>query len=306
VIDAALLLILQVTFSLLRSLPLKAAQFIVLLILRILLALSPRYHKIVSINLKIAFPTASVLEIHRLKNESLVSLARFIVDSARMPLIDVSWVQSNISFPNEESFRALKQAHQEKGILIATGHLGSFELLAHSIALFGYPLSFVVRDFPSPKIDAWWRNMRQRNGNEVISRKGAYRKMIANIDQGKDVAMLFDQNITRERAVFVNFFDRPAATTKALALACIRTGCPLLVASLIYQGSDKYQILWEECAVSDILSDSQKSSGEKVLEITQRVSHIYEKMVRQSPAEWFWLHRRWKTTPLPTDPSPYT
>jgi KDO2-lipid IV(A) lauroyltransferase len=112
-------------------------------------------------------------------------------------------------------------------------------------------------------------------------------------------AILFDQNVTRNHAVFVEWFGLPAATTRSVALAALRTGVPIFVASIRYIREDRYYVDAAECYYEDVQRDERMSSDEKVFVITQRVTDMYCEMIRKFPEGWFWMHRRWKTRPDP-------
>jgi KDO2-lipid IV(A) lauroyltransferase len=112
-------------------------------------------------------------------------------------------------------------------------------------------------------------------------------------------AILFDQNVTRNHAVFVNWFGVPAATTRSVALAALRTGAPIYVASIRYEGSDRYYVDAAECEYSDVYRKEELSNDDKVVIITQRLADQYCEMIRKFPEGWFWMHRRWKTRPEP-------
>src|SRR5690606_20029609 len=105
--------------------------------------------------------------------------------------------------------------------MMATGHLGSFELLAHCVSMYGFPISFVVRPFKLERLNAWWSGIREAAGNRAIARSGAFKEILKELTSGRDVAVLFDQNVTRNHAVFVDWFGRPAATTRTVALAAL-------------------------------------------------------------------------------------
>jgi KDO2-lipid IV(A) lauroyltransferase len=148
--------------------------------------------------------------------------------------------------------------------------------------------------------------MREARGNKIIDRRGAFKAMVATLSSGMSVAVLFDQNVTRNHAVFVDWFGFPAATTKSVALAALRTEAPIFVASIRYCGSDRYRVEAEECECSDIYKNDALSTEEKVFEVTQRLASKYCEMIREFPEGWFWLHRRWKTRPAQGDRSLYS
>lgn len=255
----------------------------------------PSFKRISLKNIALAFPDRSTSEQEEIYLKSLDELSRLFVDFARLPTLSKEWIQEHVECPFLDRFEELKSQSQGRGVLIATAHLGSFELLAFAIAVMGYPVSFIVRNFSLPKLDAWWTKSREQFGNEVIPRKGAVKKVLGCLTSGRDVALLFDQNVTRNHAVFVPLFGKEAATTQTLGVAAVRTNAKLVVATMKYTGQDHYKIVAEECNCDDVYSNETLSLDEKVFEITLRAHKILETMIREFPEGWFWMHRRWKT-----------
>jgi KDO2-lipid IV(A) lauroyltransferase len=131
----------------------------------------------------------------------------------------------------------------------------------------------------------------------VIDREGAFREMVRTISVGRSVAVLFDQNVKINHAVFVDWFSKPAATTRAFALAAVKTRAPVFVAGMIYCGNDTYRVEAVECDFQSLYTDDTVSDDQKILVITKTISAHYCAMIRQFPEGWFWIHRRWKTRP---------
>ncbi|MBX7143922.1 MAG: hypothetical protein K1X79_05675 [Oligoflexia bacterium] len=281
----------------LNCLPLALRITVVSTLVKVVSLIIPRFRKIGRRNFDLAFPNIPQSEREALLKSHYVSLARLIVDFARLPQLDAEWVQQHVACPFLPRFEELKRDYPGKGIVIATGHLGSFELLAHCVAMYGYPISFVVRLFNLPRLSAWWTGIREQWGNKVISRDGAFKEIVKDLSLGRDVAVLFDQNVKRNHAVFVPWFGRPAATTKSVALAAIRTEAPVIAAAIVNRGPDNYEILAKEFDFFALYADQAISIDKKVEIITTELSKCYEDFIRQSPAEWFWFHRRWKTAP---------
>jgi KDO2-lipid IV(A) lauroyltransferase len=254
----------------------------------------PRLRTTALKNLSIAFPNQTQSWYRELLRKNATEMARLFADTVRLSQLDEAWVKAHVSIPALEQFR---QANLDRGVLIATGHLGSFELLGHAIGLWGYPLSAVARRFKSPRLDSWWRGMREARGNTIIDREGAFREMVRSLSSGRSVAVLIDQNVRLNHAVFVPWFSMPAATTRAFALAALKTKAPVFVAGMVYCGDDTYRVEAVECDFSEIYNDEHTPDAEKVLAITAEVSSHYCRMVQQFPEGWFWIHRRWKTRP---------
>ena len=264
-------------------------------VFRLAYLIVPKLRRSSLINLKQAFPDRDPSWYDQILRENQIEIARLLADAVRLPKLDRKWVEEHVSIPALPRYEQVLSGG--KGVVIATGHLGSFELLGHAIGLMGSPLAVVVRNFKLPKVDNLWRTLREARGNTVIGRRGAFKEIVHNISDGRSVAVLFDQNVTRNHAVFVNLFGRPAATTKAVALAAIRTEAPVFVASMRYMGNDRYTVESVECDFRKLYDDSALSIDAKVEHLTQVLSDEYAKMIEKFPQGWFWMHRRWKTTP---------
>ena len=300
-IDLFVYIVVRAVVTVLNAFPLGFRIKIVAAAVWAITALLPSFKRVSSRNLELAFPEKDAAWRNSIIKQSRASLARVIVDFARLGELNAEWVYSNVDCSFLPRFKEIKAANPGKGVMIATGHLGSFELLAHCVAMYGYPISFVVRPFKLPRFNAWWTGIREAAGNRAIMRKGAFKDVVRDLGTGRDVAILFDQNVTRNHAVFVEWFGRLAATTKTVALAALRTEAPVIVASMGFLGADKYIINACECDFRELYADSTLSSDEKVLRITQQLSQRYEAMIRAHPGEWFWMHKRWKTAPHEAD-----
>ena len=256
----------------------------------------PAFKKVSFRNISFAFPEKTFVEQNEIYRKSIIELARLIMDFGRLQILDKAWVEENVVI-DKNFFQSLKNDKPFHPTLFATGHLGSFELMAHAAALSGFPLSFIVRNFSLTKLDQWWTENRERNGNTIIPRKGAVTKMMQQLAEGRNCALLFDQNVKRNHAVFVPWFGRKAATTFTLGVSAIRTEANVIVASVRYRSDGRYEIITEVCPTEDIYADDSMSIDDKILQITSRAAAIFESHIKAFPEGWFWMHRRWKTRP---------
>jgi KDO2-lipid IV(A) lauroyltransferase len=284
-------------FEALATLPHAARCAFFGFLFRMAFATVPRLRSTIDTNLKVAFPEKDAEWRNMIRRQNAGEMGRLLADTVRLSQLDESWVKTHVEIPVLESYRARISGESALGALIATGHLGSFELLGHAIGLYGLPLAAVARRFQSKRFDSWWTGMREARGNKIIDRKGAFKAIVASVQSGMSAAVLFDQNVTRNHAVFVDWFGVPAATTRSVALAALRTGAPIFVASIRYLGGGKYRVEAFECEYSDIASQQALDNDAKVVAITQRLADRYCEMIRGFPEGWFWLHRRWKTRP---------
>src|SRR5262249_9799120 len=112
--------------------------------------------------------------------------------------------------------------------LMLTAHLGNWELLAVAHGLTGVPLSIVVRPLDAPWLDALAERMRRRSGVGLIHKRGALRGVLDALRRGRMIGILMDQNAARREGVFVDFFGRPASTSRSIALLALRTRTPIV------------------------------------------------------------------------------
>ena len=263
----------------------------------------PRLKKTINVNLRIAFPAQEEQWYREMISKHAREMGRLSADIIRLPSIDRRWMEEHVRFKNYDRYQ---RAQRETGALLATGHLGSFELLGHLAGLSGSPVVAIARKFKSDRLNRWWESMRQASGNTIIDRKGAFKKMIQALDAKQSVAVLFDQNVKRKHAVFVPWFSMQAATTKSLALAVLQTSVPVFVASIRFIEGDIYEVWIEELDFSEVKSDSVRSEDQKIQDITACISNAFCERIVHFPEGWFWSHRRWKTRPEEGDRSPYS
>jgi KDO2-lipid IV(A) lauroyltransferase len=128
-----------------------------------------------------------------------------------------------------------------------------------------------------------------RTGNAVIYRRGAIRRVMRALEANEAVAVLIDQHIQTADAVYVDFFNRPAATTSALAALALRTGAPVVPVFALPVAGGRFRMVYEHPV------DPPDGDGpDAVREFTQRCTDVLEMYVRRYPELWLWMHRRWR------------
>ena len=131
------------------------------------------------------------------------SIARLLVSFARFPAI----TRENISqYVRYEGLENLKRAHARgHGVLIATAHLGNWELSAFAHAYMTAPMNIVVRPLDNPRIDAMVERRRGLSGNRIIEKHDAARGILRALAGNEAVGILIDQNTALDQGVFIEF-----------------------------------------------------------------------------------------------------
>ncbi len=246
-------------------------------------------------NLARALPDRSPAEIAGIEKACVANLgAAFMefVESARLSREDVL---SRVSLAGEEQY-ALARA-RGKGVFLLSAHFGSWELGAIRAGLIAGPIASVVRPLDNPLLEEDLEYRRTRLGNRVIRKKEAAREILRAIRAGQTVAILIDQNVIAEEAVFVPFFGRPAATTPSLALLQMKTDAAVVPVFTWPLGGGRYRLQFEK----PILAEEFAEAGEReqrVLAATARYMAVTEQAIRGDPGAWLWMHNRWRTRPV--------
>lgn len=178
-----------------------------------------------------------------------------------------------------------------RGAVLMTGHFGAYELVGAAMADAGHPVHYFVRAQSNPLVDRFVRERRRAVAGAVVGhgRRGV-REVLAILSSGGCVAVLADQDAGRD-GIFVDFFGRPASTPPGPAEFALRTGSAIVFGCVRRSPSGEYEgeVLppFEPVVTGDHAAD--------VRALTQRHVAALEQFIRQSPEQWLWTHRRWKT-----------
>ena len=129
----------------------------------------------------------------------------------------------------------------------------------------------------------------------MIYRQGAVRRVLKTLAAGHGVAMLIDQHMHSPDAIWVQFFQRPAATTSTLAALALRTGAPVVPVFAVPLSRRPVPDDLRTCRSSR----RQPDDPDAIREFTQRCTDVLEMYVRRQPELWLWMHRRWRDAPAP-------
>jgi KDO2-lipid IV(A) lauroyltransferase len=130
------------------------------------------------------------------------------------------------------------------------------------------------------------------NINTIYSqpRNACVNNTIKALRNNEAVFIPLDQNFGTG-GVFVDFFGQKAATATGPVILARRSGALLLPCFIIRQKGDSHKIIFEPALDLEEGKDQQDS----ILINIQRLTNIIESYIRKYPAEWGWIHRRWKS-----------
>lgn len=242
-------------------------------------------------HLRSAYPERDSAWHHSVARASFRHLGRESVATFRMGRVDAAGIRRRTEMVG---FEAIEEAHAEgKGLIVLTGHFGNWEMAGASVAARGIPIDVIVQRQRNPLFDADITTNRERLGMTVVERREALKSSLRTLRRGGAVGIVGDQNI-RHGGVFVDFFNRPAATAKGAALFAVRTGAPLFVgvAKRLPGVPQRYRVTARRIEI-----ESSGDLEEDIFRLTKAHTEYLEDQVREAPEQYFWQHRRWKTRP---------
>jgi KDO2-lipid IV(A) lauroyltransferase len=245
------------------------------------------HRRLTHANLAAAFPTKSDAERRAIARGVFEHFGRLL-----MALLKFSSMTRDemLAAVDVEGAERVRQAHAKgRGVLLFTGHFGFWEVhaLAHSLVL--APIAVVARALDNPDLNRMLEAVRASTGNAVIYRRGGIRRILRALGANQAVALLIDQHIHGGDAVYVDFFDRPAATTSALAALALRTGAPVIPCFALPLPGGRFRIVYEHA-----VEPPRPDAADPIRDYTQRCTDVLEMYVRRYPELWLWMHRRWR------------
>ncbi len=254
--------------------------------------LDRRHLAIAADNLRRAFPDWDQARVAR--------TARGVYRHFGTVILDLLWMQGRsaaqlLGLADLDGVEHVQQARARgRGVLCPGAHLGNWELQAiASVPLVG-DIASIARPLDNPRLDSRLVALRTSTGNSVIYKQKALSQAIRTLRGGGILAVLIDQNVQDKDGVFVRYFGRPACTTTVAAALALKTGCAIVPVRCTLRPDGRYRMTYGP----PVAWTGTGRRDEDVVGLTQELTSTIESWVRETPEQWLWLHRRWKTQPV--------
>ena len=191
----------------------------------------------------------------------------------------------------QQALRLLLEDH--RGLIMLTGHFGNWEVVGYTLATLGFPTVAIARSLDNPYLNEHVLGIRERTGMKIVDKSGATQSVQEVLDRHGVVGFIADQDAGRKGA-FVDFFGRKAATYKIIALMAMEYDVPVVIG----YGRRLGAAFEFEIGVQQVILPSQwADKPDPVMWITQEYTKALEEVVRRTPEQYLWVHRRWKHRP---------
>jgi len=201
----------------------------------------------------------------------------------KLPAMSHEQLSRIVTIDHEE--RLTDAVDRGKGIVMAISHIGNWELFAQM--KFIQPdlaCGTVYQALRNKPLNDWINRDRQKQGITTFERKQGFRGPVELIRQGGLVGVLIDQS-AGDSGVWTPFFNRLSSTSPLAAMLATKTGATVLPAAIYSNGFARWRLSFSEHVQYDPKNPDQ---------LTADLNLALEKQIRTSPADWFWVHNRWK------------
>ena len=238
--------------------------------------------KIAQANIEICFPNLSNVEQRKLLQDNFLYLGRSFIETG------IAWFWSDAKIQNKLDYEInglelLSGNDSNDGNLIIFKHSQHLELdarlLAMSAAVYG-----VSRSHNSPTMNKIQDRGRLSSIKDTADKNNP-RKFMKWLKSGKSLMYAIDQDYGWDHSVKLKFFNQNAATITTTRKIVDATNSNLLFINSFYE--NKKLVLNIELI---------RHVGLNSIELAQKINDLMEEKILEHPAEYLWMHRRFKST----------
>jgi phosphatidylinositol dimannoside acyltransferase len=237
-------------------------------------------------------PQVDPREAHRMTRAAFANYARYMVDLVRLPHLHPRDLLQTIRIEGWEHVDTAFGVG--RGVVFASGHIGSWDLAGAAFAAHGHPVSALVETLKPARWNERVQRTRIAAGVKAIPIENGLRDMLSALRKREGLAVLVDRPVPD--GVPVTFFGRTTRVPGGAATLALRTGSPVVPAALVRNpdGTGFVAHIGPPIIVG--------AQGDDATVVTQRVMNWLEGIIRRYPDQWFMFRQMWPA--LAPDRSP--
>ncbi len=172
-----------------------------------------------------------------------------------------------------------------QGVVLMISHLSNWELLAQANYLARpWKSATIYQALRNKQLDDLINSDRRAKGTATLDRKRGLTKALTYLKEGNLVGVLVDQH-AGDSGLWLPFFNALASTSPLAATLATRTGARVVPMAVVTTGFARWRLVIRPPIPYDSNDPDQ---------LTADINSMMEVQIRESPADWFWVHNRWK------------
>ncbi|HHY85229.1 MAG TPA: hypothetical protein GYA07_06795 [Verrucomicrobia bacterium] len=250
-----------------------------------------RHRRVALKNLSMCFSQEmSRSEIRRLARENFRRIGENFCCAAKTASMSAEELRPHLEFTGDPSILSPPPGQTPPSAVVAIGHFGNFELYARFGAFCSaYRCAATYRGLRQPALNRLLLSLRERSGCRFFERRTEAAALRQELNRpGLLLGLLADQHAGR-RGLRLPFLGHDCSTSAAPAVLALRYHCALHTAICYRVDLARWRI-----EAGPAIPLYANGAARPLADIMAEVNRRFEAAVRQDPANWFWVHNRWK------------
>ena len=240
--------------------------------------------RVTEVNIAKCFPELSPEAQAQLVRNTFIANAKGYTESTIGWFRNIDRYVERMEVHGREHIQAVLNSGQ--GVLLVGAHFSMMDMALPLVAR-TIPVSYMYRPNDNGLLNAMVEKNRRRYCKQAFT-KFELREMIEHIAEGNAVWYAIDQDMGPKHSVFAPFFGVPAASVKAAGWLARESGAAVIMLSQFRGENGVYTLRFTP--VNGVPTDDEVANA-------TAINKTLESEIRRDPAQYLWLHRRFKTRP---------
>ncbi|WP_440915070.1 lysophospholipid acyltransferase family protein [Candidatus Pelagibacter sp.] len=243
-----------------------------------------RSKKTIDENIKRAIPNISEENLNKIKTSMWNNYGRVFAEYIFIKDFRNGKLKENIEIEGKDILDEIKRKNSQ--VVFISGHFSNFELMAMSLEKNEIKLATIYRPLNNMFLNLVMETIRKKYicKNQIKKGIGGLKNLIKYKKKNYSTALMIDQRVSE--GVLSNLFNKQALTTTIPAQLVKKYDIPIVPVFIERIGNIKYKVIIKKPVVF--------SKEHSIIEITEKLNEILEKMIIKNPEQWIWSHNRWK------------
>lgn len=246
-----------------------------------------KVNQLASKNLSLALPEISEENRSKIIDEMWNNLGRIIGEFSHVCKKNPQEILKLVDLDVDSIEVLNKLKESKKGAIVFSAHIGNWEIGPKILMALGFKVNVVYRPLNNPFVEEMTAKL--RNVNLIEKGNSGSRKIIEALKNNELVLILADQRIGEGEKI--KFFHDDALTTTSIARLALKYDVEIIPARVI-RNNLKNNFFIE--IQKPLVFKKSLNLNSDILALTLTINQIIEKWIRSYPAQWFWVHDRWK------------
>ena len=258
-----------------------------------------RHRQMALDNLAACFPEKPADEIRAIAKENFRRLGETYLSILKTGGMDAEAISKTLKIEGYPQLEKILQANPDERILLAVGHFGNFELFAWmKLAVPSGQVVTTYRGLRQRKLTQLMLDLRKATGCLYFERRNEGTQLKETMKRPSILLGLLADQHAGDSGLRLPVFGREASVSAAPAVMAKRYGCRLFPSACFRTSLGRWKL-----ELGDEIPLRENGKRRTTEDITRDIITAQEDYIRRDPANWFWVHNRWKPRPKPESES---